>query len=447
MKRSLSWFCQDGSRTDGGEGRMSRRQLLQAAGVAAAGSSLMGRQALAAAGDPPLRLVCWPLMNGAEARFFYPGGFDATVLSTVTEPLRKYASLVTFIKNINIAGSDNHFATRVTYSGGSVQRYDSPDPGVKSVDQLIGDSIAMSGTPTPLHSLHLGVIPADSINYYMGSHSKMFYAPKPVDYEANPVTAYDRLLANSTTMPPKPGADFTADSLAIVNAEMNELEARMPGAVSEINKLNLHRDALKTLQPTTMPPTMPPTMTGPIATVEKLRPTLQGKPADAYKYSLFSDVFDAQIDIMARILVGGMTRVATLQAGSADNDLIVPVGRGYPHHVTSHGDQTIFASLQNWYYTKMARLLLALDVPDPLAPGSTVLDNTVIVIIAECLPYTHSSNGVPAMLVGKLGGKIKPGKVIDVGGATNRTLMSTVLKCFGVAPAHFGTNVISSVLA
>jgi hypothetical protein len=442
----MSWPQQDGLRK--GPGGVSRRQWLQAAGLAAAGTALFGRNATAASAEPPLRLVCWPLMNGAEAKFFYPGGFDATVLSTVTEPLRKYASLVTFIKNINIAGSDNHFATRVTYSGGSVQNYDSPDPNVKSVDQLIGDSIAMSGAPTPLHSLHLGVIPADSINYYMGSHSKMFYAPKPVDYEANPVTAYDRLLANATTPPPKTGGDFTADSLAIVNAEMNELEARMPGAVSEINKVNLHRDALKGLQPTTMPPIMmPPVMTGPLATVEKLRPTLQGKPSDAYKYSLFSDVFDAQIDIMARILVSGITRVATLQAGSADNDLIVPVGRGYPHHVTSHGDQTIFASLQNWYYTKMARLLSALDVPDPLAPGATVLDNTVIVVIAECLPYTHSSNGVPAMLVGKLAGKIKTGNVHDVGGATNRTLMSTVLKCFGVAPAHFGTNVISSVLA
>jgi hypothetical protein len=97
--------------------------------------------------------------------------------------------------------------------------------------------------------------------------------------------------------------------------------------------------------------------------------------------------------------------------------------------------------------SKMARLLASLDVPDPLAAGTTVLDNTVIVVIAECLPYTHSSNGVPALLVGKLGGKIKTGAVIDASGATNKTLMSTVLKCFGVPPAQFGANVISQVIA
>ncbi len=409
----------------------------------------MGRDAMAAAAGPPLRIVCWPMMNGVEAKYFYPGGTDASVLSSVTEPLRKYASLTTFLKNINVSGSDNHYATRSTYSGGTVPNYDSPDPNMKSIDALIADSIAASA-PTPLKALHLGVIPADSIDYYKGSHSKMFYDPTPVDYEANPVTAYDRLLGGggTTTMPPKPGADFTNDSLDIIDAEMNELEARMPGALSELNKLSLHRQALKGLRPSSMPPMMPmPVTSGPLMSVEKLRPLLLGKPRDAYKSAYYSDMFDAQIDIMARVLIGGQSRVATIQAGSADNDLIVPVGRGYPHHVTSHGDQTLYSTLVAWYFGKMARFLDAINVPDPLAPGSTVLDNTVIVSIGECLPYTHSSNGVPALYVGKLGGKIKTGSVISVSGGTNKTVMATILQAFGVPPAQFGTNVIGQVLA
>ena len=47
-----------------------------------------------ASGAQPLRLVCWPLFNGAESSYFYPGGGDASTLSTITEPLRKYANLV-----------------------------------------------------------------------------------------------------------------------------------------------------------------------------------------------------------------------------------------------------------------------------------------------------------------------------------------------------------------
>ena len=76
-----------------------------------------------------------------------------------------------------------------------------------------------------------------------------------------------------------------------------------------------------------------------------------------------------------------------------------------------------------------------------------VLVQTVVVIIAECLPYTHSSNGVPALLLGKLGGKIQTGRVIDAKGASNKTLMSTVLKAFEVDPVQFGSTTLTGVLA
>jgi hypothetical protein len=328
-----------------------------------------------------------------------------------------------------------------------VSSYDSPDPTYKSVDQLLADSIA-SQSPTALKSVHLGVIPADSIQYYKQGRNKFFYAPTPVDYEANPVTAFDRLFGDAANQPKPMGADYTGDTLDIALGEIGDLNGRLTGATSELNKLALHRDALTALKSSSGMPMMPPQIvTGPLASVEKIRPQLQGKTGEAYKYAYFSDMFDAQVDNMARVLVSGMSRVVTLQAGSADNDLIVPVGPGYPHHVTSHGDQPTFASVQNWYFGKMARFMEALDVPDPLAPGMTVLDNTVIVIIAECLPYTHSSNGVPALLLGKLGGKIRTGGVIDAKGASNKTLMSTVLKAFNVDPVQFGTTNITGVLA
>jgi hypothetical protein len=185
---------------------------------------------------------------------------------------------------------------------------------------------------------------------------------------------------------------------------------------------------------------------GPLASVEKLRPVMQGNPKEAYKYSHFSDTFDAQIDIMARVLVSGLSRVVTIQPGSADNDMIVPVGRGYPHHVTSHGNQATFSMVQNYYFGKMARLLTQLDAPDPLDPGKTVLDNTLLVMIAECLPVSHGSGNVPVMLLGKLGGRVKTGGVIQ-GGGNNKALMATVLRAFGQDGAQFGTGTINGVLA
>ena len=89
----------------------------------------------------------------------------------------------------------------------------------------------------------------------------------------------------------------------------------------------------------------------------------------------------------------------------------------------------------------MARLLQQLDVPDPLdASGKTVLHNTVLVLIAECLPVGHGSNGVPTMLLGGGGGHIKSGGNVLPGGGNNKQVMATVLKMFGLPGAHFGDD-------
>ena len=428
---------------------LSRRSLLRAAGAVTVASTLPTARAFAQAGKQPLRLICWPLFNGAEAGNFYPGGSDASAMSTITEPIRKWGSLITFIKGVGISGSSNHQAIRSMYTGGNVGSYTTPDPVLPSVDALVATGITKD-LPSPVKKVHLGVIPADDLQYYHRGQSKVFYDPAPVDYEANPVTAFDRLFGGGAGGAPMPmgGADHTNDSLDLLDAEMKDLTGRLTGAASEVAKLSQHKDALKVLRPALMPTMpMPSMMGGPLASVEKLRPSMLNNPKEAYKYEHFSDTFDAQMDIMARVLVTGLSRVCTIQPGSADNDMIVPVGRGYPHHVTSHGNQSTFSMVQNYYFGKMARLLQQLDVPDPLDPGRTVLDNTLLVMIAETLPVSHSSGNVPVMLLGKLGGKIKTGGVINSGGGNNKALMATVLRAFGQDGAQFGTGLISGVLA
>ncbi len=429
--------------------RISRRQWLRGASAVAAASPFFTSLPAFGQKGGPQRLVCWPMMNGAESNHFFANPGSLAAMSTVTEPLKKWSSLVTFIKGVNISGSVNHYAVRSSYSGANIGNYESADPNVKSVDQLIADSIAGQSA---IKSLHLGVCPADSINYYKrAGRSTFFFAPSPVDYEANPVTAFDRHFGGGATAPsPSPSAvDFSNESLDLLEAEMAELGTRVGDVSSEVAKLALHRDALKTLRPKADVGGAPMggAVSGQLASVEKLRPMLAGNAKDAYKHAYFNDVFDAQVDIMARALVTGQTKVATLQAGSADNNVIVPVDRGYPHHNTSHGNQAIYSQVAKWYFAKLARLAQALDVPDPLDPGGkTVLENTLVVVIAECLPVSHSSNNVPTLLLGTAGGKIKPG-FVQGNGITNKQVMASVLKAFGVGPGHFGGTFVSEILA
>jgi hypothetical protein len=227
--------------------------------------------------------------------------------------------------------------------------------------------------------------------------------------------------------------------LDLLDAEMGELSARARDVAREKAKLTQHGAALRALRPTAAPPGMG---TGPVVpaaaldSVEKLRPALAGKAADAYKSQYFSDLFDAQIDILARAVTSGLTRVATIQAGSADGNAIVPVGRGYPHHNTSHGSQDIFAMCVRWYMTKLQRLLQALNVRDPLDPaGKTVLYNSAVVLLSECLPVSHASNGVPCFIAGNAGGALKGGQIISLTGATNKSVMKTLLSKLGVPTA------------
>jgi hypothetical protein len=440
-----------------GMSQYSRRSLLKGLGLAAASLPMLryatrAREASAHADGPPKRLILWPSMNGSAAQHFWPNPGNLAALSLVLEPLRAWSSKMTFIRGLDIEGSYNHFAVRSMFTGAPINDYLGQDPGVKSVDQVVADQFA-STAPSAMRSLHLGAIPADSIQFYqLYGRSTFFFNPTPVHYEANPVTAFDAIfsgLGSGGGTPPPPRADYAADVHGITDAELATLEQKVGSSPRELRKVRDHRAALASFggpgpgAPAACDAT-------PIPSVEALRPTLAGNAAGAYDYGRFSPIFDAQIDILARALTCGLTRVATLQAGSADGNVIVPVDGGYPHHNTSHGDPNTFARVQQWYAGKLARLVAALDVPDPLDPGGrTVLDNSCIVWLSECNP-AHDSIDVPAFFIGGAGGALKTGTFVDLPAATNRALLKTVCRAMGVpdaASGHFGNTVLSEVLA
>jgi len=432
--------------------KIGRRTLLKLALGGAAALPLLrfgGSRARASGSGAPRRLILFPSLNGCAPEYFWP---TATAMNIATQPLAAYRSRMTFLRGLNIEGSYNHFAVRSMFTGYPISDYLSADPTVKSVDQVVADTFE-AAAPSPLRSLHLGAIPADSIEFYqLYGRSTFFFAPTPVHYEANPVTAFDTIFGGlgDGGGGADPAPDHSADVLAITRAELDDLQARVASSTREASKLADHDAALDLLAAGGAP--VPGSCDAtPLTSVEKLRPRLQGNARGAYDYSLFSDIMDAQIDIIARAVVCGLTRVATLQAGSADGNVIVPVDGGYPHHNTSHGDPMTFARVQQWYAGKLARLLAQLDVPDPLDPtGATVLDNSCVVWLSECLPQSHASDSVPAFYVGGAGGALRTGQLLDLGGASNKALLKTIAHAMGAPDTqtgHFGTGVLDGVLA
>lgn len=434
---------------------INRRRFLGLGLGAAAALPLLrlgGGGARAGGGAAPKRLILWPSLNGAAAEYFWPSPGNLGAMSAVTEPLAAYQSKMTFVRGLSIEGSYNHFAVRAMFTGAAIPDYLSPDPAVPSIDQLVADQFA-AAAPSALRSLHLGAIPADSLELYqMYGRSTFFFAPTPVHYEANPVTAFDAIFGGlgDGGEPPPPGPDWRAEALAITRAEVADLEAKVTRSPREAAKLGDHARAVDGLAAGDVAPPASCDASA-LASVEALRPALAGNARAAYDHARFEAIFDAQIDILARAVACGLTRVATLQAGSADGNVIVPVGGGLPHHNTSHGDPATFAQVQRWYAGKLARLLAQLDVPDPLDPsGATVLDNSCVVWLSECLPQSHGSDDVPCFLVGGAAGAIATGGYADVTGATNRALLKTIGRAMGVADAataHLGDTVLDEVLA
>jgi hypothetical protein len=411
----------------------------------------LASRARAGGGAAPRRLILWPSLNGAAPEYFWPNPGNLAAMSVVTQPLAAYQARMTFVRGLSIEGSYNHFAVRSIFTGAPVPDYLSPDPTVPSLDQVVASHVE-STAPTSLRSLHLGVIPADSLELYqMYGRSTFFFAPTPVHYEANPVTAFDAIFGGlGESEPEAPGRDWRAEALAITDAELGDLEAKVTRSPREATKLADHRLAVAALAAGGVAPPAACDAT-PLATVEALRGALEGNPRAAYEYARFESIFDAQIDVLARAVGCGLTRVATLQAGSADGNVIVPVAGGLPHHNTSHGDPATFAQVQAWYAGKLARLLQRLDVPDPLDPGGgTVLDNTCVVWLSECLPQSHGSDDVPCFLVGGAAGALATGGYVDVTGATNKALLKTIARALDVpdaATGHFGATVLDEVLA
>ncbi len=447
-----------------------RRTFLKGLGLGALTAPLWSRGLLAAdPGTAPTRIVRFPSMNGAN--YFYPNAGNLSAMSTVTEPLAAYQSQIQFVDGLGIEGSMNHFAVRSIFTGFPVSDYLSADPNVPSVDQVIASHLAGTA-PTSLRSLHLGGIPADSLEFYqLYGRSTLFFAPAVVDYEANPVTAFDTVFGGLGTGTGGGGggggggaevidrsAELHDAALDLTAAELGDLGARVDALPVERAKLDGHRAALAGLYrgrtgPTPGPTPPPPSAScdaSPIASVEKLRPALEGNARAAYEHQRYSDIVDAQMDIIARALTCGLTRVATLQCGSADGNVTVPVDGGLPHHNTSHGEQMQFARLQQWYAGKVLRLVQALDVPDPLDPaGNTVLHNSVIVWLSECMPVDHGSDRVPCMYIGSAGGRLRTGGYTDVSGATNKHLLKTLARAFGVPDAstgHFGGQALTELL-
>lgn len=395
----------------------------------------------------PKRLVLIPMLNGTPKGTFWPEGGGAWPM--VSAPLEPFKSKIQFVQGLDQFETHDHIAIRTMFTGAKVLDYSLPlDMEVASVDQILGSHF-MDADPTRRRSIHLSACPADHILRYklQGRATFYFTETEAVDYFANPANAFDSYFPKTDGGDDSDLIELRKRVLAITEAELGDLRAVLGDSELELAKLGTHAASIDVLQAAT-DAGGGTCDGGPIPTVEAIRSRIGASEEKAYNQAHYSDLIDAQLDIIVRALACGLTRVATMQWNSADGNVGVPIAGGArPHHDTSHGNLVQFAECQRWYAEKVARLLTALDAEiDPLDPSgtATLLDNTCVVWMAECNP-DHGSWDIPMLYAGGWGGALATGSTskFDFEGATNRHFLKTLCNVAGVpksASAQFGDD-------
>jgi hypothetical protein len=433
---------------------MRRRRFLTTLGGGATALALSGavsRLARAVAAPPVKRLITFYVSSGAAADYFWPStpgtGYD---LKMSLAPLAPYQTKMTVIQGLTIGPGSNHrFGMDNCLTVGADTSY----------EQVLATAIKAN-------LLNLSVAPlagGNEMSFIKGVRQPGIYDPFQARAEVlrtvNPA-ALGAQGANIETI-----RQFKQLALGLSLKELDTLSKQVTGLAGESAKIQSHIEAVQQVKMSLA--ANPTQSTAPTMSCTNLSTTALNKTmglvtnGDAVAPNLPA-LLDAQIENVVEGFACGQRTMANLQVMHAwGNHVFSWLGFTQSHHqdlshwVPSQPMGTTaqnFATCHNWMSSRFLTLLQGLDIPDPLAPGKTILDNTVILWTSEVDGGdAHTVQSIPTVLVGDLGGTLKAGQFLkygDIGGIapdqnpmSNRNmgdLFATLSTAMGAPATSFG---------
>jgi hypothetical protein len=428
---------------------LKRREFLRLAGYAGLGASfwpvLSSMQQLARAqAVNPKRLINFFVSSGAAKQFFWPtepAGANFS-LSTSLAPLEPYKSRLTILQGLGIGwGSDHRFGI---------------DNCLNASDPTSYEHVVAEGRGIEL--LNLSVAPL-----WGGDEMSTIDRQKQPGI-SDPAQAREEVLRGLAAQPaagapaPTPGAgidairQFRAAAMDLSQAELDVLASKVSSLPIEADKVRLHIEALQavkaeletapehlgSLDCTTLQTTALDASAGLEHNGEACAPNL---PA----------LLDAQIENVAEAFKCAGRQIANIQVMHAwGNHAFTWIGLSEAHHQQlSHwipsdpGGTTAqkFAQCHNWLSTKFLSLLQQLDVPDPLDPGKTVLDNTAVLWLSEVNGSdAHLADNLPLVIAGDMGGALTTGMYHQFTNRNVGDLYATLATAMGVPLTSYGPH-------
>jgi len=402
--------------------RFSRRTMLRGLGVSMAlpwfeslnvwGDEPLGNQKASAA---PVRLAVLFAGNGFHGKEWWAKGEGKDmVFGQVLAPLTDFRQKMLFIRglyneqalkgNIHSSQTGNLLSGAPLASGGEIR-------SGTSIDQLLAQSY---GRSTKVPSLVLGCEksnPSVHKNYSMlySSHISWSSPTTPTPLEQYPALAFDRLFKDEVQR----GDRSVLDA---VLSDANDLRRQI--STTDQQKLDEYLDSVRDVEQRIE-------NAGKQGELQGWRPTLEKPNIPRPPEGIPQNIAD-HMRLMCDILVLGFqtdtTRITTLKLNNDHSSLRFPhLGVDYMiHHLLSHSDTADWLKVNRFFVEQVAYIARKLDA---IQEGDrTALDNSMILFCSSMMTGSHDATQLPVVMLGRGGGKIQTGRVLDYRDKANRQM-------------------------
>lgn len=409
--------------------------------------------ALASGAPLPRRFGTWFWGCGMNAQRWEPATEGADfVLPPELEPLAALRHQLTVLSGFSIflAGEANyvHYSGYVGTLTGEAPVKDQ-SARLPTLDALVADQI---GTTTRFRSLEMAATGNPRHSYSQRNQSARNLA------EPTALSLYLRVFGpgftspNATGWAPDPRIQLRQSALSIVRDDRKRLEASLGAA--DRARLDEYFTSLRQIENQLELQLKEP---APLEACAVPDPPKQG-PATSEVGAVVEN-HRLMSQIVALALACDQTRVFNMVFSDATSSLRLP-GARETHHILTHieprdpklgyqigATRFVMTSMEAW-----ATFLSALEA---IREGDgTLLDSCLILAHSDSSDaMSHSVSGLPVMLAGKGGGRIRSGRHVRGEGDATTRIGLTVLQAMGVRVDRFGTRQnessrpISAVLA
>jgi hypothetical protein len=386
--------------------------------------------------EPPVRMACLFSGNGYHSKEWWAKGEGKQMeLGKVLEPFHPLREKMLFLRGLYnqeaLIGGIHSCQTGNLLTGAHLASGGEIKSGV-SMDQVIAQQLKEQ---TKVPSLVLGCeasIAAVHKNYSMiySSHISWSSATAPTPLELYPALAFDRLFRDEVGRADKSVLDAVReDATSYRNKVSKSDQHRLDEYLSSVREVEERIDRA-----------------GKAGRLQGWRPTLEKpdmpRPADGIPQDI-----DQHMKLMCDILVLAFrtdtTRVCTLKLNNDHSSLRFPhLKVDYMiHHLLSHTDGADWLKVNQFFTQQVAYIAKKLDA---VQEGErTLLDNSMILFMSSMMTGNHNNDQLPVVMLGRGGGQIKSGRILDYLNKPNRKMCSLYLSMMdkvGVRLDSFGDS-------